>query len=89
MGFLVRMNSKNPSKSGLFEQKVGVYSRNTPKTRLFTLPGALFKNGAGISRIRYDQTLHEYFSVCILPHFEVHLIEQGQRIDKIILHASV
>ena len=36
MGFWVGDNSKNPSKSGLFEQKVGVYSRKTPKTGLFT-----------------------------------------------------
>ena len=51
MGFWVRVNRKNPSKSGLFEQKVGVYSRNTQKTGLFTLPGGLFKSGAAISRI--------------------------------------
>ena len=53
MGFWVGVNSKNPLKSGLFDQKVGVYSRKTPKTGLFTLPGALFKSGAAISRIRY------------------------------------
>ena len=29
-------------------QKVGVYSRHTPKTGLFTLPRALFKSGAAI-----------------------------------------
>ena len=38
MGFWVGVNSKNPSKSGLFDQKVGVYSRKTTKTGLFTLP---------------------------------------------------
>ena len=32
MGFWVRFNSKNPSKSGLFDQKMGFYSRKTPKT---------------------------------------------------------
>jgi len=49
MGFWVGVN---PSKSGLFDQKVGVYSRKTPKTGLFTLPGDLFKSGAAIKRIR-------------------------------------
>ena len=44
---------KNPSKSGLFDQKVGVYSRKTPKTGLFTLPGDLFKSGAAIKRMQY------------------------------------
>ena len=53
MGFWVGVNSKNPPKSGLFKQKVGVYSRKTPKTRLFTLPGAQFKSGAAMTRIRY------------------------------------
>ena len=32
MGFWVGVNSKNTSKSGLFDQKVGVYSRIPPKT---------------------------------------------------------
>ena len=41
MSFWVGVNSKNPSKSGLFHQNVGVYSRKTPKTGPFTLPGAL------------------------------------------------
>ena len=53
MGFWVGVNSKNPPKSGLFKQKVGVYSRKTPKTRLFTVPGAQFKSGAAMTRIRY------------------------------------
>ena len=52
-GFLGGVNSKNPSKSGLFDQKVGVYSRKTPKTGLFTLPGAIFKSGAALKRIWY------------------------------------
>ena len=50
MSFWVGVNSKNPSISGLFDQKVGVYSRKTPKTGLFTLPWALFKS---IKRIQY------------------------------------
>ena len=45
MGFWVGVNSKNASKSGLFDQKVGVYSRKTPKTGLFTFSGTLFKSG--------------------------------------------
>ena len=57
MGFWVGFNSKNPSNSGLFDQKVGVYSRKTPKTGLFTLPGVLFKSGAALKRIRYFPTL--------------------------------
>ena len=54
-GIWVGVNSKNPLKSGLFQQKVGVSSRKTPKTRLFTLPGALFKSGAALARIRYSK----------------------------------
>ena len=38
MGFWVGVNTRNSSKSGLFEQKVGVYSRNIPKTGLFNWP---------------------------------------------------
>ena len=58
MGFWVGVNSKNPPKSGLFKQKVGVYSRKTPKTRLFTLPGAQFKSGAAMTRIPYLKMPH-------------------------------
>ena len=53
MGFWVRFNLKNPSKSGLFNKKVGFYSRKPKKTGLFTLPGALFKSGVALERIRY------------------------------------
>ena len=76
MSFWVGVNSKNPSKSGLFGQKVGVYSRKTPKTGLFTLPGALFKSGAALTRIRYlcnmyiISTVHTYIKLqtpCPLP----------------------
>ena len=59
MGFWVGVNSKNPPKSGLFKQKVGVYSRKTPKTRLFTLPGAQFKSGAAMTRIRQVKPKHQ------------------------------
>ena len=45
------VNSRNPSKSGLFALKVGVYSRKPPKTGLFKLPGALFKSGVAVKRI--------------------------------------
>ena len=45
---------KKSLKSGLFNnKKVGFYSRKTPKTGLFTLPGALFKSGVVIKPIRY------------------------------------
>ena len=50
---------KSPKK-WLFQQKVGVYSTKTPKTRLFTLPGALFKSGAALARIRYS-----YIPTCV------------------------
>ena len=53
MDFWVGFSSKNPLKSGLLSQKVGVYSRKTPKTGLFTYRGALFKSGVAIKRIRY------------------------------------
>ena len=32
---------------------MGFYSRKKPKTGLFTLPGALFKSGVALARIRY------------------------------------
>ena len=52
MDFWVGFSSKNPLKSGLLSQKVGVYSRKTPKTGQSTLPGTLFKSGAAIKWIR-------------------------------------
>ena len=55
MDFWMGVISKNPSKSGLFKPKVGVYSRKTPKTGLFTLPGALFKSGAALKGIRHKK----------------------------------
>ena len=45
MGFWVGVNSKNPSKSGLFDQKVGVYSRKTTKTGLFNFLGLYSRVG--------------------------------------------
>ena len=42
-----------PSKSGLFNNKSAVIFEKTPKTGLFTLPGALFKSGVALARIRY------------------------------------
>ena len=45
MGFWVGVNSKNPSKSGLFDQKMGVYSRKTPKTGLFNYLGLYSRVG--------------------------------------------
>ena len=54
------VNSKNPLKSGLFDQKVGFFLRKTTKTGHFTLPGALFKSGAALARIRYS-----YIPTCV------------------------
>ena len=53
MSFWVRFNSKNPSKSGLFYQKMGFYSRKTPKTGLLKKGEVVFKSGAVYERIRY------------------------------------
>ena len=53
IGFWVMFNSKNPSKSGLFDQKMGFYSRKTQKTgflkkvRLYSRVG-LYTSGYGI-----------------------------------------
>jgi hypothetical protein len=51
MDFWVGFSSKNPLNSGLLSQKVGVYSRKTRKTGLFTYRGALFKSGVAIKQI--------------------------------------
>ena len=84
MGFWVGVNSKNPPKSGLFKQKVGVYSRKTPKTRLFTLPGAQFKSGAAMTRIRYlfeMGKLTENFEVNLSTGRTSHLIVSSANIN--------
>ena len=49
----MRFNSKNSSKSGLFEQKMGFYSRKIPKTGLLKKGEVVFKSGAVYERIRY------------------------------------
>ena len=51
------IKKKNTSNSGLFDQKVGFFSRKTPKTGLFTLPGVLFKSGAALKWILHFPTL--------------------------------
>ena len=38
--------SKDPSKSGLFDQKMGFYSRKTPKTGILKRGEGLFKSEA-------------------------------------------
>ena len=53
MTFWVRFNSKNPSKRGLFDQKMGFYSRKSPKTGLLKRGEVIFKSGAVLERIRY------------------------------------
>ena len=52
MSFWVRFNSKNPSKRGLFDQKMGFYSRKSPKTGLLKRGEVIFKSGAVLERIR-------------------------------------
>ena len=54
MSFWVRFNSKNPSKRGLFDQKMGFYSRKSPKTGLLKRGEVIFKSGALLERIRYS-----------------------------------
>ena len=72
MGFWVRFNSKNPSKRGLFDQKMGFYSRKSPKTGLLKRGEVIFKSGAVLERIRYlPKTLFKYvrqaFYILTLP----------------------
>ena len=55
MTFWVRFNSKNPSKRGLFDQKMGFYSRKSPKTGLLKRGEVIFKSGAVLERIRYSK----------------------------------
>ena len=49
----MRFNSKNPSKRGLFDQKMGFYSRKSPKTGLLKRGEVIFKSGAVLEQIRY------------------------------------
>ena len=49
MSFWVRFNSKNPTKRGLFDQKMGVYSRKSPKTGLLKRGEVIFKSGLYLS----------------------------------------
>ena len=44
---------KIPQNVDFFSKKWGFIQGKTPKTRLFTLLGALFKSGAALTRIRY------------------------------------
>ena len=53
MSLWVRFNSKNPTKRGLFDQKMGFYSRKSPKTGLLKRGEVIFKSGAVLERIRY------------------------------------
>ena len=56
MTFWVRFNSKNPSKRGFFDQKMGFYSRKSPKTGLLKRGEVIFKSGAVLERIRYAKS---------------------------------
>ena len=60
MTFWVRFNSKNPSKRGLFDQKMGFYSRKNPKTELLKRAEVIFKSGAILERIRYVSSHYVY-----------------------------
>ena len=75
MGFWVGVNSKNPSKSGLFDQKVGVYSRKTPKTGLFNYLGlysrvGLQSSGYGITENNYSLYI-KYYRVTNIMFIEI------------------
>ena len=66
IGFWVMFNSKNPSKSGLFDQKMGFNSRKTQKTgflkkvRLYSRVG-LYTSGYSSSVVGDDKHfLHTY-----------------------------
>ena len=61
MTFWVRFNSKNPTKRGLFDQKMGVYSRKSPKTGLLKRGEVIFKSGAVLERIRYYVSHPQFF----------------------------
>ena len=65
MSFWVRFNSKNPSKRGLFDQKMGFYSRKSPKTGLLKRGEVIFKSGAVLERIRYSI----YQALALLANF--------------------
>ena len=64
MSFWVRFNSKNPSKRGLFDQKMGFYSRKSPKTGLLKRGEVIFKSGAVLEWIRY--TITDWFPILLL-----------------------
>ena len=51
-GFLGEVQFKIPQKVDFSTKKVGLYSIKTPKTGLFTLPGALLKSGIALAWIR-------------------------------------
>ena len=71
MAFWVGFNSKKSSKSVLFCQKVGFYSRKTPKN--FTLHGGQFKSGAALMRIRYIDSISTNILHCCKSLNSVHL----------------
>ena len=56
----MRFNSNNPSKRGLFDKKMGFYSRKSPKTGLLKRGEVIFKSGAVLERIRYHVTFIEW-----------------------------
>ena len=65
MGFWVRFNSKNPSKSGLFDQKNGVLFKKNPKNRTFEKGEVVFKSGAVYERIQYMKYVSKTVSMIL------------------------
>ena len=70
MSFWVRFNSKNPTKRGLFDQKMGVYSRKSPKTGLLKRGEVIFKSGAVLERIRYTN-MNPPYTWILSAHFSI------------------
>ena len=52
-GFLGEVQFKKSLERGLFDQKMGFYSRKNPKTGLLKRAEVIFKSGAILERIRY------------------------------------
>ena len=73
MTFWVRFNSKNPTKRGLFDQKMGVYSRKSPKTGLLKRGEVIFKSGALLERIRQVLDILLYYLPVLRPAIKASL----------------
>ena len=56
----MRFNSKNPSKSGLFDQKNGVLFKKNPKNRTFEKGEVVFKSGVYTSGYGISQDFFNF-----------------------------